>query len=499
MRNTKLIFLVIFLILITICIVIFFNTIKGIFNKKNEVIDFYKEIELLSNMDCNLQYSNLEHVNIILESNNTRTTNTKNVYVRKNVVNIYSGGIYIVEGSAKHTQIVINTIDNDDVYLILNNVEMNSDSISPLYIKRAKKVFIVLADNSINNLSMRSKYKTIRESDMNSTIFSKEKLIFMGNGTLNINSDLGYGIVAEKDLFYIKGIYNINVGNKGIFSKGNIGILDGNFNINSEDDSIHSNEKICVNGGIINLKTKDDAIHANRTFLINNGHINVKECFEGIEALKIEIYGGNINIISNDDGLNARDCRKVIIDEENYKEFEKDAGLKIIGGTIDIKSGGDCLDSNGNIYVYGGKINLSNFAHVVGDGVDANGDFYIHGGEIYISGSFDGGGIAFDSWGDNIIYGGTCVATTIGINREFVEDSTQIVVTINLGRNKNANDIVKLIDENNNTVISYEPINGYRYIIISSPKIDVGKQYTLQYGEEYRSIIIEKENTYIRL
>lgn len=497
MKNKKIIILIIVLVILTFFIIISYYIVKGSFSNQNNDTDFFVEMEKLSNSKYIFDYSNIEIIR--LENSDIKVRNTEKMYIKKNILNIYRGGTYLLEGYGSNIQIVIDISYRDEVNLILNNVKINSNLISPIYIKNAEKVNVFLPDNTTNVFSINSNKKNLEKNHVNSVIYSKEKIFFTGEGKLYINSNFGYGISSEKDVIFIGGKYNITVEDRGIFSKENIGILDGDLNISSKDDTIHSDKNIYINGGRMNLKTRDDAIRANKTCIINYGDISVHECFEGIEALEIEMNGGNIRIISNDDGLNARDYRKIIFDEENYKEFEKDASLSIRGGNLDIKSGGDSLDSNGNIYLYSGKVNLSNFAHVVGDGVDANGDLYIYGGEIYISGPFDGGGIALDSWGNNVIYGGTCVATTMGVNRSFVKPSTQIAVTVNLRKIKNGNDIVRLIDEHGNTIVSYKPVNNYRYIIISSPEIEVGKQYILQYGEEYTNIVIEEEDTNIRL
>ena len=38
---------------------------------------------------------------------------------------------------------------------------------------------------------------------------------------------------------------------------------------------------------------------------ISGGNINISQSYEGIEGLSIEIAGGEISLVSSDDGLNA--------------------------------------------------------------------------------------------------------------------------------------------------------------------------------------------------
>ena len=40
--------------------------------------------------------------------------------------------------------------------------------------------------------------------------------------------------------------------------------------------------------------------------VINSGNINIEKAGEGLEAITIDINGGNIDIVATDDGLNVR-------------------------------------------------------------------------------------------------------------------------------------------------------------------------------------------------
>ena len=95
------------------------------------------------------------------------------------------------------------------------------------------------------------------------------------------------------------------VSTKGIKGTQSVIINGGNIVIDSADDSVHSNGSIEINGSQLDLSTGDDAIHADMNVTIVSGNILVKESYEGIEGLTIDIQGGDIDITSSDDGLNA--------------------------------------------------------------------------------------------------------------------------------------------------------------------------------------------------
>ena len=137
---------------------------------------------------------------------------------------------------------------------------------------------------------------------------------------------------------------------KGIKSGYNIVINNGTFKISSLDDGIHSNKNIAINDGSFTIDSDDDGIHADGFLEINGGTYTINS-HEGIEGTYVKINDGTITINSTDDGINA-----------GNKSDEYDVVIEINGGYITIKmSSGDTdgIDSNGDIIVNGGTIDIS--------------------------------------------------------------------------------------------------------------------------------------------
>jgi len=119
---------------------------------------------------------------------------------------------------------------------------------------------------------------------------------------------------------------------KGLKAETYITIVSGTITVASEDDSVHCNGTVSISGGILNLSSGDDGIHADGALTITGGTIRVSECYEGIEGDTISVSGGDIVVISEDDGFNSTGT--------------SGTGISISGGTILIRAGGDGIDSN---------------------------------------------------------------------------------------------------------------------------------------------------------
>lgn len=105
-------------------------------------------------------------------------------------------------------------------------------------------------------------------------------------------------------------------------------------------------------------------------------------CYEGFEGTVIEINGGKSYIKASNDAVSAA----AGIPES--EAFEGRGGnpyvqVWINGGELEASAGGDVVDSNGNIYVNGGKLRLSAPPYPDYEGsLLCNGDVTISGGNI---------------------------------------------------------------------------------------------------------------------
>ena len=149
--------------------------------------------------------------------------------------------------------------------------------------------------------------------------------------------------------------------------------MGGNITVDSADDGIHSNADMTISSGTITINSGDDAIHADGLLQIDGGNLKLT-AHEGLEGTYVKINDGTINISATDDGINAGD-----------KSEAYTTTIEINGGSLTIVMGSgdtDAIDSNGNIYINGGSINITGQS-----AFDYDGEAKYTGGDLIVNGT----------------------------------------------------------------------------------------------------------------
>ncbi len=256
---------------------------------------------------------------------------------------------------------------------------------------------------------------------------------------------------------------NTSTSIKGLKAVGNLVINGGTFTVDSADDAVHSNASISVNGGSFELSSGDDGFHADETAAFTAGAINISESYEGIEGLHVEISGGDISIIADDDGLNAAGGT-------DQSGFGGQRGNEHFGGATGSSSGGSITISGGSV-----KISAS------GDGLDANGTLEISGGTVIVSCPTSGDTAVLDYDAGGVITGGTFIGTGAVQMAQTFGSSPQGVIAVSTG-NQTAGTVITLTDSAGNVVISHKSDQSFAIAILSSPDMVKGESYTLTVG-----------------
>ena len=219
--------------------------------------------------------------------------------------------------------------------------------------------------------------------------FQAKNKILIKNGTFDIKTENGYqSKTFDKDTGSAKG-FKVSNNVTGC----EIRISNGDFSLNTADDAFHSNGNLTLINGNYKIYSKDDGLHAEFHLLIGKKdstigpNINILYSYEAIEGMSIRIYSGKINSTATDDGLNAAGGSSS--DEKPSPPHLIGEGpnpgpsgggnssyfISIYGGEINVFCDGDGLDSNGNVFIHGGDINI--FSKTTGDNepIDHDGNF----------------------------------------------------------------------------------------------------------------------------
>ena len=263
---------------------------------------------------------------------------------------------------------------------------------------------------------------------------------------------------------------------KGLKAANSLLISGGNITIDSADDSIHSDVSVIINGGTFTIASGDDAIHAEESLTITAGTINISESYEGLEALHIDVQGGDIKLKASDDGLNAAGGT-----DQSGTTGGRDGMFG--GGGFGGPGGHGSSNSNGSIKVSGGTLYINSS----GDGMDANGTLEISGGHTTITGPTQGDTATLDYDKTGVITGGTFIGTGSTMMAQSFSDSEQGVVAIKSG-NQAAGTQITLKDSKGNTIISHKPELDFAVVILSTPDLVKGEKYTLTVGSQTSEI-----------
>ncbi len=309
----------------------------------------------------------------------TAEASSDSVKISGGSVTITAAGTYVLSGTLLDGTVIVDASKEDKIQLVLDGVNIESSDFAAIYVKQADKVFVTLADESVNTLANGGSYVQIDENDVDAVIFAKDDITFNGTGTLCISASAGSGIVGKDEVTITGGVYEISAKKHAIRAKDSLAIADGTFKLSASEDGLHAENgdddtlgNIYIAGGTFEIQVGDDAIHANTLLQIDGGTFSISAA-EGLEATYIQINGGDLQISASDDGVNA--ARKSSAYTPTFEM--NDGSLTVVMGAGDT----DGIDSNGNIIVNGGTINVTGQSTF-----DCDGTAQYNGGTIIVNG-----------------------------------------------------------------------------------------------------------------
>lgn len=296
-----------------------------------------------------------------------------------NNITITKEGVYVISGSATNATVIVEAGDNDKVQLVLNGATISNSSAPAVYVKNADKVFVTTVEGTTTELTVSGAFTADGETNTDAVIFSKDDLVLNGLGTLTVNSS-DNGVSGKDDVKITGGTINITSTSDAIEANESIAVADGNLTIKSSKDALHAENDednttgyVYICGGTFNLTATSDGIRATTIAQIDGGNITASAA-EAIESTYVQINNGTINITATDDGINA-----------TSKSTAQSVKIEINGGDITVNMGQgdtDGIDSNGDLYINGGTVNVN-----ANSPFDYDGQGQLNGGSVYVNGS----------------------------------------------------------------------------------------------------------------
>lgn len=381
---------------------------------------------------------------VILDDDNTAINNA----VDETEIYMEDGNL-IVNSTKKMTLILKGTLHgNVQVYkpdgkfkLVLDGVDITSDSGPAINIQSEKRSFLVLEEGSVNTLSDGFVHPTLADgSNTDGALFSEEQIIISGTGELNITANFKHGIVSDD---YIK-------------------ILSGTIQILSAPvDGLHANDYIVIDGGDVTINANSNGIECIRGYVvINGGKVTIDAVSDGIKTSYqdndstiypfIHILNGIIHINVDAEGIAST------------------SDINIQGGNLIIESLDDAISSDARLSINGGVHSLKSIEKQALDG-----DEYVKitgGISMLLAGGFtasiesDEGIISID--------GGTVV--TAGPTVLDLSNSTQGYVGY-VGVQEN--DTLQL--KQDSTLLTVGFLTDYTYVVMSTPEMIPGEDVEL--------------------
>ncbi|MBR4545281.1 MAG: carbohydrate-binding domain-containing protein [Oscillibacter sp.] len=305
--------------------------------------------------------------------------NSGAVTVSGALATITAAGTYRVTGTLENGSLIVDAGKEDKVQIVLDNASITSGTFAALYVKQADKVFLTLADGTVNTLSNGGAFETIDENNVDGAVFSKDDLTLNGGGKLVVNSPAKHGVVSKDELTITGGTYEVTAASHALSAKDEIAVAGGTFTLKAGKDGLHAENgedsakgNIYLAGGTLAISASDDGVTASGVLQVDGGALDVTAA-EGLEANYIRVNDGTIRVQAADDGINAA-----------RKSGAATPTIEINGGDISVAVGQgdtDCIDANGNLIITGGTVSVTG-----NSGFDIDGTVTFTGGTVIVNG-----------------------------------------------------------------------------------------------------------------
>jgi len=257
---------------------------------------------------------------------------------------------------------------------------------------------------------------------------------------------------------------------RGIEANGAITVSGGNIKLTTTGHAMVAGGDILITGSSTSLvidayykNCNSKGISTSSNLVIEDGTVEILRSYEALEGYNVYIRGGNLHILSSDDGINA-------------------TGEASSSSSVGKPGGGMPAGDNNVIEISGGSVYLD----ASGDGIDSNGDFLITGGSLVLSGPSDSANAPIDIGDGGCLFaytGGTLIAAGSGGMAEtpsVTEDGA--LPYIFLGAEIPSGTTVSVKDSAGNILLHFDNPKQANSIILGTEAFALGESYTITIG-----------------
>lgn len=429
-------------------------------------------------------------------------------------VTISEPGTYRISGTLDDGQVVVDSAADGVVRLVLDGADITSSSGSAVAVTQADDVSVVLADGSANSLTDAATYADTTEDAPNAALFSADSMAISGTGSLDVTGRSNDGIASKDGLVITAGDITVTAVDDGVRGKDFLVVTGGTLDVDAQDDGLKADNEDGTNddgetvgyaallGGDVTVAAGDDGVHAESDLVIADVKLTVTESVEGIEGAHVLVASGTVDVTSSDDGFNAAGGTSTTSEDapadgelppggEPPTSGEMPTGEPPQGGG----PGGGGQDGGGqggggqgggggmpdeaagdfSLVVMGGDVTVD----AEGDGLDSNGTLTVSGGSVTVFGPTQGGNGSLDSAGAITVDGGTLLAVGTSSMLQTPGDDSEGWVAATFDTLGSGTELA-VVDSAGNAVAEVTLTKDAQAVVLASPDVTSGAQYTLQ-------------------
>lgn len=367
--------------------------------KTSAVVD---EADMFTERDMKTDYDESDCIKITLNGSSA-SCDSNSVKISGTTITIKEEATYLISGTLDDGMVIVDTDDTAKLQIVLDNASITNNTSAALYILKADKVFVTLADGSTNTLANGGTFTAIDDNNIDGAVFSKQDLTFNGSGSLTVTSPAAHGIVCKDDLVFTGGIYTVNSASHGLDANDSVRITQASITVASGKDGIHAENTddttlgfIYMKDGSLDISAEGDGLSAESTLQINDGTIAVVSGGGSENSTKSSSdswgdfmggHGGGMGVrhgygSSSSSSSSSSDSS----DSTSLKAIKASGEIAINGGTFTINSADDSIHGNTSVTINSGTFEIASGD----DAVHAEETLTINGGKMNISECYEG-------------------------------------------------------------------------------------------------------------